>query len=264
LSAGIVAQLVISFGLAAANHQHWAATRAFADAAMNQANGRRVWVDAELGLRHYLEDRGALPLLRDQILRADEIVVSSQLVLPVTVNAPVARMMEVEVSPSIPMRIISIQGGSGYSASSKGLLPFEFSNEVVDRLAADLVIERKPELSYLDPKDPKAAVHVLAGLFPDGWMSGQANVLLKVPAKVKSLGVELFIPPDAPARRMTLLADGKIVAENTYEKPGAYTLSAPFKTDATQMTVTLRVDATHTVPPDSRALGVVITGVGFR
>jgi len=264
LIAGIAAQFVVSMGLAAANYQHWGETRDFADAVMRQANGRRVWVDAELGIRHYLEARGALPLLRDQVLRADDIVVRSELVMPVTVHAPMARLMEASIVPSVPLRLISIEGGSGYSASSKGLLPFEISREVVDRLTADVVTERKAELSYLDPKDPKAAAHVIAGLFPDGWMSEQASVLLKVPAKVKSLGVALFIPPDAPARRITLLADGQVVAEATYATPGAYNLVAPYKTEAKQVTVGLRVDATHRVPPDGRALGVIITGVGFR
>jgi 4-amino-4-deoxy-L-arabinose transferase-like glycosyltransferase len=264
LVAGIVAQFAVSLGLATANYQHWATTRAFADSVMNQANGRRVWVNAELGLRHYLEDRGALPLLRDTVLRSDEIVVTSELVTPVAVSAPLARMMEVTVSPSVPLRLISIEGGSGYSASSKGWLPFEISREVVDELTASVVTEREAELSFLDPKDPKAAAQVISGLFPDGWMSAQASILLKVPADVKSLNVEFFIPPDAPARRITLLADGKVVAENTYEKPGAYRLTAPYAASAEQATIGLQVDATHIVPPDSRALGMVVTGMGFR
>lgn len=264
LIAGFAAQLALSLGLATANYQHWSAARSFADSVMQQANGRRVWVNAELGIRHYLEDRGALPLLRDQVLRADDIVVTSELVRPVTITAPTARLMETIISPSIPLRLISIQGGSGYSASSKGLLPFEISSEVVDRLTADVVIERKPELSYLDPKDPKAAAHVITGLFPDGWMSQEASLLLKVPKSVRALEVLLFIPPDAPARQMTLLVEGKIAAEDSYTKSGSYSLSIPFKSDAAQVTVGLRVDKTHTVPPDGRALGAIVTGVGFR
>jgi hypothetical protein len=160
--------------------------------------------------------------------------------------------------------LISIEGGSGYSTASKGLLPFEISTETVDRLRADVIIERKPELSYLDPKDPTAPDHIVAGLFPDGWMTQRATMVLKVPTGVKSVGVEFFIPADAPARRMTLLVDGNPLAENTYDKPGAYRLSAPFTSDAAQITVELRVDATHMVPPDGRALGVVVTGVGLR
>jgi hypothetical protein len=264
LMAAIGIHAVVSLGLATANHQQWGATRDFANRVMDQAGNHRVWANAEFGLRHYLEDRGALPLLRDTLLREGDIVVTSDLAQPVTVNAPLARLMETTISPSVPLRLISIDGGSGYSSASKGMLPFEISTEIVDRLHADTVTERKPELSYLDPKDPKAAAHVFQGLSPDGWMSGEASILLKIPDPLHALGVTFFIPPDAPARTMTLLADGKVIAEDTFPKPGAYSLSAPFKTTAKQMTVGLRVDKTHTVPPDNRALGVVITSVGFK
>lgn len=261
--AGFTLQLALSLALATANYQHWSATRAFADSVMNQAGGRRVWVNAELGIRHYLEDRGALPLLRDTVLRPGEIIVTSELVQPVTVTAPTARLLETYITPTVPLRLISIGGGSGYSTSSKGLRPFEISHEVVDHLTADLVTERHAELSYLDPKDPKAAAQVIAGLFPDGWMTDQATVLLKVPAKSKSLRVEFFIPPDAPARHMELLVDGKPVGEAS-EQPGAHRLEVLLQPSASEATITLRVDKTHTVPPDGRALGVIITGLGFR
>ena len=264
LLAGFAAQLALSLALATANYQHWSATRTFADSVMQQANGRRVWVNAELGIRHYFEDRGALPLLRDQVLRADDIVVTSELVRPVTVMAPTARLLETVVSPAVPVRLISIEGGSGFSTSSKGLLPFEISTEVVDRLTADVVIERKVELSYLDPKDPRSAAQIISGLFPDGWMSAQANVLLKVPENAKSLRVEYFVPPDAPARKITLLADGKALGEDALSGSGARSLEVLFKTNATQVTVGLQVDKTHVVPPDGRTLGVIVTSVGFR
>lgn len=264
MATAIAIHAAVSLGLATANYQHWDAVRTFADRAMKQAGNHRVWVNAEFGVRHYLEDRGALPLLRDTVLRDGDFVVSSELAKPVSVNAPLEHVLEVDVRPRMPFRLISIEGGSGYSSASKGLLPFEVSNEVVDRLLLDVVTERQPELSYLDPKDPKAPAHVLQGLYPDAWMSGDATLLLKVPEPVHALGVAFFIPPDAPARKMTLLADGKVIAEDTFPKPGGYSLSAPFKTTAKQVTVGLRVDHTHTVPPDNRALGVVITGVGFK
>lgn len=264
LAAGFAAQLALGLGLQAANAEHWAETRAFAAEVMDQADGRRVWVNAEWGLRHYLEARGARPLLKDSLLRADDIVVSSELGMPVIVTAPTARWAERVIAPRVPLRIISIEGGSGYSASSKGLLPFEISREVVDRLTADIVTERQAELSYLDPKDPRTPMHIIAGLYPDGWMTGDASVLLKVPPAAQTLRASVFIPENAPARRLTLLADGVPVAEQSFPAPGAYTLSAPFRTEAAQITVGLRVDATHKVPPDGRALGVVVTGVGFE
>jgi hypothetical protein len=95
-------------------------------------------------------------------------------------------------------------------------------------------------------------------------MSEQASVLRQVPENVRALEVVLSIPPDAPARRITLLADGKVLGEDVFAQPGNFRLAVPFQGNAPQVTVGLRVDATHTVPPDDRALGVVITGVGFR
>lgn len=262
--AGFAAQLILSLALATANHEHWSATRAFAEDVMQQANGRRVWVNAELAIRHYLEDRGALPLLRDTQVRPGDIVVTSELVQPVTVTAPTAPLLDTYVCPRVPLRIISVEGGSGFSTASKGLRPFEISHEVVDHLTASVVVARNAELSYLDPKDPKAAAQLVSGIFPDGWMSEQASILLKVPTDAKSLRVEYFVPPDAPARRLTLLADGKVVGEDSFTSPGARSLAVPYQPTATQMTVGLRVDRTHTVPPDGRLLGVIVTAVGFR
>jgi hypothetical protein len=202
--------------------------------------------------------------LKDSLLRAGDLVASSELGRAAPVTAPAARLAERVIAPRIPLRLISLEGGSGYSASSKGLLPFEISREIVDRLTLDLVTERTAELAYLDPRDPRAAPQLLRGLYPDGWMSREASVLLKVPPERSALSVSVFIPPNAPARSLTLLADGLPLTARDFPAPGAYTLEAPFRTGAPQVTIGLRVDATHTVPPDSRALGVVVTGIGFR
>ena len=95
-------------------------------------------------------------------------------------------------------------------------------------------------------------------------MLGEASVLLKTPAKYSGLKVSVFIPPNAPARTVTLSVDGKVVATQTFQTPGPYTVTGPFQTDADQVTVTLRVDRTHRVAPDTRDLGVVVIGVGFE
>jgi len=257
--------LALSMALATENYQHWQATKEFAADVARQANGHRVWTNAELGLRYYLEADGALPLLREQNLKPGELVVTSELVQTVVPTGPLSRLSEVLIRPSVPLRLISLEGGSGYSTSAKGLQPFAISRDVVDRLRIESVGERVLELSYLEPKDPKAASQVIAGLFPpDAWMAKQASVILKTPDKVTSVGVDFFIPPDAPARRMELLADGVVVAAKTYEQPGAYSLVVPFQTTSPSVTVGLRVDATHRVPPDQRDLGVVIIGVGLK
>ena len=131
-------------------------------------------------------------------------------------------------------------------------------------MRADTVVDRKPVLSYLNPKDPQAPAHILSGLFPDGWSSGRASVLLKTPDKLASVEVVLYIPPQAPARHVKLLVDGNQVAEDTFNGPGSYKLSAPFQSSNPTATVIVAVDKTFSAPGDRRNLGVVINGLGFR
>ncbi len=262
LAVGFALQMILSLALATANYQHWDGYRQFAKTLAPDASQRRVWVDAEWGLRYYLESEGALPLSRDQVIQPGDTVVSSALAHSVTINAPVAQLSSVEIVPSIPLRLISLSRRSAYSSAAGGLLPFEISTGPVDRVRADTVVDRKPVLSYLKPEDSEAPAHILSGLFPDGWMSERASVLL-IP-KSTAVEVVLYIPQQAPARHVQLLVDGQLVAEDTFNGPGAYKLSAPFQTSNPTATVTVAVDKTFTAPGDRRNLGVVITGLGFR
>ncbi len=265
LAAGFAAQMGLGLALAAANYQHWDGYRQFAKSMASEAGEHRVWVNAEWGLRFYLESEGALPLAKDQIVQPGETIVSSALAAPVTVNAPVAQLSGADIIPSIPLRLISLSGRSAYSSASQGLLPFEVSAASADRVRADRVVGRKPMLSYLNPRDPQAPAHILSGLYPeDGWMSDRASVLLLSPVETTSVEVIVYIPDTAPARHLQLFVDGTLVAEDTFPKPGPYKLSAPFKPANPAATVTIAVDKTHTAPGDLRKLGVVITGVGFR
>jgi hypothetical protein len=264
LAAGFVLQLPLSLGLAVSNYQHAEGYRKFAEALAPEASDRRVWSNGEWGLRYYLESEGALEPVRDQPVRPGEMIVTSTLGQAVTFNAPLSPLIASEIVPSVPLRVISLSGRSAFSTSSRGLLPFEISRGPVDRVRAEIVMERKPELSYLDPTDPKAAAHILSGLYPDRWMNARAAVLLKVPEQSSSLEVKLFIPENAPARHVQLLADGQLVAENTFPGPGSYTLSAPYRPVGATVTVTLTVDKTFTAPPDQRNLGIVVLGVGLH
>jgi len=262
LTVGFALQLMLSLGLATANYQHWDGYRQFAKTLAPDVAQHRVWVDAEWGLRYYLESEGALPLSRDQAIQPDDIVVSSALAHAVTINAPLAQLSAADIVPSVPLRLISLSHRSAYSSAAGGLLPFEISKGPVDRVRADLVVDRKPVLSYLDPKDPQAPAHILSGLFPDGWMSERASVLL-IP-KSTAVEVVLYIPQQAPARHVQLFVDGQLVAEDTFNGPGSYKLSAPFQSSNPTATVSIAVDKTFNAPGDRRNLGVVITGLGFR
>jgi hypothetical protein len=264
LAAGFALQLPLSLGLAVANYQHAEGYRKFAESLAPEMANRRVWVNGEWGLRYYLESEGALEPVRDQATQPGEMIVTSELGRAVTFSAPTSPLMVSEIVPTVPLRLISLSGRSAFSTSVRGLLPFEVSRGPVDRLSAEIVMERRPELSYIEPTDPKAAVNIVSGLYRDGWMTARASVLLKVPDKSSSVGVKLWIPENATARHVQLFADGKLVAEDTFKTPGSYSLSAPYQSAGPTVTVTLTVDQTFMAPPDQRKLGVVIVGVGLR
>ena len=92
-------------------------------------------------------------------------------------------------------------------------------------------------------------------------MSQAGVVILKRPAVPRKLRAEFYLPPNAKARQVTLLLDGKEVASHTYPGPGSYTLTSVEPLQGT--TVEIRVDRTFSAPGDQRALGMVLIGVGF-
>jgi len=111
--------------------------------------------------------------------------------------------------------------------------------------------------------DPAGGIYQLEG---GGWrwMSQRGVVLLKAPAAPAPLRVVLFIPDQAPARRVRVAVDGATVAEQVYSAPGAYILlSAPVTVAGGSATVAITVDKTLTVPGDHRRLGVILGEVGF-
>ena len=61
--------------------------------------------------------------------------------------------------------------------------------------------------------------------------------------------------------QVTLLLDGREVAQQTFPGPGLYTLTSAGAVLGANVEV--RVDQTFTAPGDQRALGMVLIGVGF-
>ena len=139
----------------------------------------------------------------------------------------------------------------------------------MDRLRAVRVVERHPTLEYLPMSAPEAAEQIVAGLYAiEGrirWTARAAVVALKAPAAPRALAASFTIHPASPARHIRLLLDGREVAAQTYTAPGTYTLStaAPVRPAGAVAVVTLEVDRTFTAPPDTRDLGLVLSGVGF-
>jgi hypothetical protein len=256
------AQIALALALAVVNYQHWAGYRDFAAALRAPTAGHRVWVDNDWGLRYYLEADHALPARKGQHVRPGDIIVSSELGHNVEFTAPLSPLAAADIDSGIPLRLIGLDSHSGYSTVAEGYLPFGISAGPIDRVSARMVMERHPTLEYLTMDSPAAASQVVSGIFPsDRWMSEAGMVVLKSPATPKKLRAEFYIPPNAPARRVTLLLDGREVASHTYPGPGPYTLTSA---DALQgSTVEVRVDRTFTAPPDQRALGMILIGVGF-
>jgi hypothetical protein len=123
-------------------------------------------------------------------------------------------------------------------------------------------MERHATLEYVTINAPGAAAQVVSGIYPnDRWTAGAAIVLLKAPAAPKKLRAEFYIPPNAKAREVTLLLDGRPVASRTFTAPGAYTITT--SEPLTGTTAEVRVDQTFRAAGDERTLGMVLTGLGF-
>jgi len=269
LAIGLALQMTLSLGLAVMNYQHWNAYRAYAASLAPVIENHRVWVDDEWGLRHYMEDLGALPLTKTQHLGAGDIVVSSQLshaVEPAALLAPAAPALEIQ--PAIPLRLIGLETHSGYSSAAfDRLWPFGISAGLIDRVRTSRVVERHPTLSYLDLKAPGAKDQIVSGIWPnDHWMSASGVVIVKSPPAAMPLSVSFYVPDNAPARHITMLLDDHEVCAKTVAAPGPGELTCPSPIAPTGPTATIeiRVDKTFRVPPDERDLGIVLLGVGFR
>lgn len=267
LAASFALWMPLGLGLATVNHQHWDGYRDFAETVRQQAGARRVWINGEWGLRYYLEADGGLPLKKGQTMYPGDIVVSSELAYPVEFTDPVAPLAAAEIRPALPLRLIGLDSRSGYSTASKGFFPFGISAGPVDRVRAEIVVERKPVLEYLPMS---ASEQMVTGLYSlEGgrwrWMARRGVVLLKSPESPKRLEVEFTIPGPSPARRLDVLLDGQPVASRTFAGPGSYTLaSEPLRPAGAGATVTLITDRSFSVAGDRRELSIIVTGIGFR
>ncbi len=269
LAPAFALQLALGLGLAAANYQHWAGYRQFAQAARGTTEWHRVWIDGEWGLRYYFETQGGLALEKTTPVRAGDFIVSSELGHSVDVNAPLATVAAAVIQPSLPFRLLGLESHSGYSTVSRGFWPFGISTGVVDRLRLARVVERHATLSYLPMNAPEAAEQIVSGIYAlEGsyrWTAQTAVVTLKAPEQPLPLAATFTITESSAARQVRLLLDGREAAAQTYPGPGTYTLetATPAPAAGAVGVVTLAVDKTFLAPPDTRELGVVLTGIGW-
>ncbi len=266
LKIGFVCSLTVSMLLATANYQHWGQVRAFAQSAKL---GPHTWVNAEWGLRHYLEQRGALPIREGQQIPPGNTVITSELGFPIRYahagSTPVVLDTR-EIRPRIPLRLIGLDSNSGYSTNARGFLPFGISAGVVDRLHTETLVPKSPTHEYVDLALPDADAQIAAGIYaadgnPWRWMSKSGSFLLKPPAAPTPIVVHLYIPDAAQARTITLALDGNPIASQTFPGPGTYTIKTPPQSGSV---LTITADKSFSVPSDHRELGIILSGAGFQ
>ncbi len=268
---GFSLQMALSLCLAIANYQHWEAYREFAHQVAGQAAGHRTWINSEFGLRHYMEDAGARVPMPGQFIPSGDVVVWSELVHPVALQHPqelAASLIEKDVRPSMPFRLIGIQTAAGFSDVNRGFTPFGIGDGLVDRIHADVYKEAKPTLQDLPMNAPEAEAQIISGIFglegEQRWTSGSASVMLVSPKDAEPLHAEVYLPDNAPARTIMLLLDGVTVYSATLPGPGIHRIVTPLqKARAATSIVTLQVDRTFSAPGDSRVLGLVLRDMGW-
>jgi hypothetical protein len=261
-------QLALGLALAFVNYQHWDGYRQFAHSLHDQVINKRTWINGEWGLRFYLESDGGLSVLRGQALRPGDLLISSELGYPVQVTTGGGQLVPLanrEITSSLPFRLIALGSKSGYSTASRGFRPFDIFTQPIDRVRAEVVVERKPTQSYLTMNAPDAQNQIVSGLFEVEsswrWMGDKAIVLLKPPPQPEPLHVAFYIPDGAPARRVTVSLDGTVLEDKTYPVAGSYTVTTK---PVSGGLVTIAVDKTFAPSGDQRQLGMIVSELGFR
>ena len=256
----IAVQAVLSLAFAFVNYEH---ANGYRDIAGEVPKARRVFVNAEWGIRHYLEESEAVPLLNGQTLHGGDVVVSSA--YAPKIDAPTAQLFQRDIVPTLPLRIMYLGGGSAFSTVGAGLWPLSFSRNLVDRVRAETIIEVQPTLSYIQIKTAAAAAHILAGVDNgDGWTLDKGSVVLLRPAGPAILRANFYIPEVGIGREVRLSVDGTQVAAMRYETSEIFTLNSPVQDGPPgRAVITISTDKALRVAGDNRALGVILTDVGF-
>ena len=138
----------------------------------------------------------------------------------------------------------------------------------LDLVKAEIVGLPEPRLSYLRMNDPEAAGQLLSGFYDVEqnawrWMGEQGAVVLQTPYHPTRFEMTFFLPDTAPARRITVAINGRVVASQLYPGPGRYTLTVPVEVCGVAQ-VTVAVDQGFQAPGDPRRLGIIVQELGLR
>jgi hypothetical protein len=272
LYAGVLLGALLSGLLAIVNYQHWDGYRKVALSSADDASKRRVWINAEWGLRFYLEQEGAEPLLQEQRLHPGEMVLTSELASNLKRSAAgtmLAPVRQTEIRSAIPLRLVAMDRPAGYSTTYFGLRPFDISSAPIDRVETSVAVEKKPILERLPMSAPEAVNQIVSGIYDleSGgwrWMAEKAVVLLKYPSEPEPVYVRFTIPSPAPARQVSVYTGSRLIARQGYSGPGSYVLTTqPVDPAGTSASITIEVDKLFSAPPDRRELGIILSEIGF-
>jgi hypothetical protein len=274
LTIGLAANFTLGLGLAAAERRDANAYREIAKQAAVLAKGRRVWSNAEWGLRYYLGAfAGGDSLLMQQNIPSGSMIVESSLAatIPYRVEGSRRDLLSTEIeTAALPFRTIGPGSHTGYSSSEFGVLPFGILPGSVDRVTIREVGRPQPTLSYLKMDDPAADEHLLGGFYPsDGaewrWMGPEAAALLKASDQPSEFVMRFHIPENAPARHVEIEINGDRAVSQDYQATGGYELRTPVHVaPGAPVRVVLRASPSFTPPGDGRDLAIVVIGFGFE
>jgi hypothetical protein len=265
LTYAVVAQMMLAGVLTLANYQHWQGYKDFVAEHASQVTSaiqkdRRVWTDAEWGLRFYAEELGAMAMRAGQPLQSGELLIHSRFANP-SATGSLQLLSSREIRPSLPFRLLG--GKSGWSTVALGVRPFDISMAPVDVISLYTVIERPPTVSFLPMSAPETEYQLLSGFYNlenrSRWMGREARAVLVS----KNAPLEVVVYASEP-KEFTITADGRELLRTRLET-GLHTLTTPTVSPSdSKILVRLEVDKATTAPGDARELGVVVQSVGFR
>ena len=273
LSIFTAVHLAVGVALAATENHYVEQYREFAQRLAPMVESKRLWSNAEWGLRYYLGELGSEPLLHDQTLRAGDVVVTSELAAAVPFRAtdPKLELLQADIAVGpLPLQAIGLESRSGYSSSEFGILPFDWGYGSIDRVAAYKIGYTEPTAGYLRMDFPEAEAHLLSGFYRLEaanwrWMGKQGSASLLVPEDSGEFELVFHIPETAPARRVAVELDGETLADKRYSETGSHVLTGPVDLAAGRsVRVTISVDESFQPPGDSRDLGIVVISFGFK
>lgn len=276
IGAALAWSLALGLGLAWVNYEHWDAYRTAireARLALPDGSTRRLWVNGEWGLRFYAEAAGAAPVVRGETLRPGDVLITSDLMSAVgftTGGGVKVEQASSLVRPVLPLRLIGLGSRSGYSSVGFGVWPFDVTTTPVDRISISSIVERKPQSSWIEMKLAAADAQIVSGVYQveNGqwrWSSPRAVLLLKPPDTPAPVRVNLYLPEAAPGRQVTVTLNGEVIGSRTLAGPGIHEIVTAATTVSTETaTLAISIDRGFTPPGDSRQLGFILTGAGFR